>query len=137
VSSPSARTYFEDTGVGQASETPAMTLTQAHVALYEGLAAEPQKGEGVVPDLLPLCLVTGLGWRVPRPPLAVLAFLSIEWEIARPLRVGETIRAATRTVARRTLREGGVVVEDYRVVDQRGEVAQRGRFTFLVARKPE
>lgn len=131
-----ACTYFEDTGVGETNETPAMTLTEAHVALYEGLAAEPRSGEGGVPDLLPLCLVTGLGWRVPRPPLAVLAFLSVEWEIARPLRVGDTIRAATRTVARRTLREGGVVVEDYRVIDQRGEVAQRGRFTFLVARRP-
>lgn len=134
--SAAARTYFEDTGVGQTTETPALTLTQAHVALYEGLAAEPGTGDGSVPALLPLCLVTGLGWRVPRPPLAVVAFLSIEWEVARPLRVGDTIRAATRTVARRTMREGGVVVEDYRVIDQRGEVAQRGRLTFLVERRP-
>ena len=136
MSGPGARTYFEDTGVGHTSETPAMTLTQAHVALYEGLAAEPVTGGGSVPDLLPLCLVTGLGWRIPRPPLAVLAFLSIEWEVTRPLQVGDTIRAATQTVARRTMREGGVVVEDYRVIDQRGEVAQRGRLTFLVARRP-
>ncbi|HXH82132.1 MAG TPA: hypothetical protein VNN07_04295, partial [Candidatus Tectomicrobia bacterium] len=73
-----ARFYFEDVVLGGIVDTPAMTVTQAHVTLYSGLTDDRAAAEGVVPDLLPLCLTTGLGWRIPQPPLAVLAFLGCE-----------------------------------------------------------
>jgi acyl dehydratase len=130
------RTYFEDVAVGETVVTPGLTVTEAHVSLFRGLTGEPGEDPRGVPELLPLALCTGLGWRVPRPPLAVRAFLSLEWEILAPLRVGDTLRSTSRTVARRSLREGGVIVEDHQVVDQRGTVVQRGRFTFLVDRRP-
>jgi acyl dehydratase len=127
--------YFEDVGVGDVEVTPAMTLTQAHAALYRGLTTEVSGDPASVPDLLPLCLITGLGWRVARPALVVLAFMGIDWKIHRPLRVGDTVHARMRVTAKRSLREGGVIIQDQEVVDQRGEVAQSGRFTFLVARR--
>ncbi len=92
--------------------------------------------EGMVPDLLPLCLTTGLGWRVPQPPLAVLAFMGFEWQIREPLRVGDTIHSRSRTAVKRSMREGGVIVEEREVINQRGEVVQQGKFTFLVAKRP-
>src|SRR5512145_989855 len=102
--------YFEDLVVGEREETPAMTITDAHVALYRGLTGDDAPA-GVVPDLLPLCLCTGLGWRVDRPPLAVLAFMSIDWQIVRPARVGDTVRCRLQTTAKRSMREAGVIVE--------------------------
>ncbi|HEU4369421.1 MAG TPA: hypothetical protein VFV05_14460 [Methylomirabilota bacterium] len=129
------RSYFEDVEVGTVVETPAMTVTQAHITLYSGLtqdAAEP----GAVPDLLPLCLTTGLGWRIEKPPLAVLAFMGFEWRMVAPLRVGDTIHSRARMAAKRSMREGGVIVEDREVINQRGEVVHQGRFTFLVAKRP-
>jgi hypothetical protein len=33
------------------------------------------------------------------------------------------------------MREGGVIIEDHEIVDQNGEVAQSGRFVFLVAKR--
>jgi hypothetical protein len=130
------RAYFEDVVLHGVLETPAMTITEAHVQLCLGitreLPAEPER----VPDLLPLCLTTGLGWRIPQAPLAVLAFMGCEWQSVRPLRVGDTVHSRSRTVTKRSMREGGVIIEEREVIDQHDTVVQRGRFTFLVAKRP-
>lgn len=132
-----AQTWFEDVEVGDVFLTPAMTITEAHVSLYRGLTFDEGVEPSAVPELLPLCLSIGLGWRIDRPPLAVIAFLSFDWEVLKPLRVGDTIHCISRTASRRAMREGGILVEDHEIVDHRGQVAQRGRFTFLVARRPQ
>jgi acyl dehydratase len=132
-----AHLYFEDVEVGLAVATPAITVTEAHVGIFEGLVRDPGGAPGGVPDLLPLCLAIGLGWRAPAPPLVVLAFMGFEWEFVRPVRVGDTISSRARVLAKRALREGGVVIEAREILDQTGAVVQRGRFTFLVARRPK
>jgi acyl dehydratase len=134
---PPAHLYFEDVQVGMSVATPALTVTEAHVAIFEGLVREPGGAPGGVPDLLPVCLAIGLGWRAPAPPLVVLAFMGFEWEFIRPVAVGDTISSRARVTNKRALREGGVVVEEREILVQTGEVVQRGRFTFLVARRPK
>ncbi len=134
---PQARLYFDDVEVGMAVATPAITVTEAHVAIFRGLVREPGDAPGAVPDLLPLCLAIGLGWRAPAPPLVVLAFMGFEWEFIRPVRVGVTISSRARVLNKRAMREGGVVVEEREILDHTGEVVQRGRFTFLVGRRPK
>lgn len=133
------KTYFEDIEVGETVTTPAMTLTQAHVNLYRGVAGDTLAVEdpGIVPELLPLCLSTGLGWRLSRPPLAVLAFMGFDWKIVAAVRVGDTVHSRSTAALKRTMREGGVVIEDHEVVNQGGEVVQRGKVTFLVAKRPK
>ncbi len=130
------RSYFEDVTVGSRHETPALTVTEAHVALYANLTRDDPPAAGVAPELLGLCLSTGLGWRIDRPPLVVLAFMGIDWKILRPLRIGDTIRSIARTAVKRAMRDGGVVIEEHAIVDQRGDTLQQGRFTFLVAKRP-
>ncbi len=135
---PSAerRCYFEDVVIGVPLETPGLTLTPAHVALFEGLVGGPAGAEpGRIPDLLPLCLSSGLGWRVPQPALAVLAFMGFEWKFHLPLRIGDTIRSRSRSAAKRSMKEGGVIFEDRDILNQRGEVVQSGRLTLLVAKR--
>jgi hypothetical protein len=131
-----ARFYFEDVPLHSVLETPALTLTETHVGLYIGLSQDAPPPAGLVPELLPLCLTTGLGWRVAQPPLAVLAFMGFEWEMLQPLRVGDTIRSRSRTAVKRSMRDAGVIVEERQVINQRGEVVNQGRFTFLVAKRP-
>jgi hypothetical protein len=129
--------YFEDIELKVPLETPGMTLTEAHLTLFDGLAPTTASREpGLVPDLLPLCLSSGLGWRVPRPPLAVLAFMGFEWRFLLPVRVGDTIRTVSISHTKRSMREGGVVIEERRIVNQRGETAQAGKLTLLVAKRP-
>jgi hypothetical protein len=132
----SGRTYFEDVELDEIQRTPAMTVTAMHVTLYQGLTSDGAVVPGTVPELLPICLSTGLGWRMPRPPLVVLAFMGIEWSILRPLAIGDTIHSRSRTTTKRTLREAGVIVDEHEIVDQHGDVVQRGKFTFLVAKRP-
>ena len=133
---PPARSYFEDVTVGEEHETPALTVTAAHVALYAQLTGDDPLAAGDAPALLALCLSTGLGWRIDRAPLVVLAFMGIDWKMVRPLRVGDTVRCVSRTALKRAMRDAGVVAEEHSVVDQRGDVLQSGRFTFLVAKRP-
>ncbi len=131
------RFYFEDVVLGGVLETPAITLTHAHTSLFRGVSGEPPGDDAdAIPDLLPLCISTGLGWRIPQPPLAVLAFLGIEWHFSRGARVGDTVHSRSRTTVKRPMREGGLIIEERDIIDQRGDVVQRGRFSFLVARRP-
>ena len=131
-----AVTYFEDTELDHVVTSPAITLTEAHVSLYGGLTGDALDDPTLVPDGLPICISTGLGWRVDRPPLAVTAFMSMEWQPVRVLRVGDTIHGTSRVAKRRAMPDGGVVIEEHELIDQRGEIVARGRFTFLVARRP-
>jgi len=133
---PGARTYYEDIKLDEVQRTPAMTVTAMHVALYQGLTGDAAVVAQTVPELLPICLSTGLGWRMPRAPLVVVAFMGFDWKILRPLAIGDTIYSRSRTTTKRTLREAGVIVDEHEIVDQRGEVVQRGKFTFLVAKRP-
>ena len=130
------RTYFEEVEVDSRHETPGMTVTEAHVTLYSGLTGDASTTSGTAPDLLGLALSTGLGWRIDRPPLVVLAFMGIEWTIRRPLRVGDTVRSRSRTAVKRAMRDAGVVIEEHAIVDQHDQVLQEGKFTFLVAKRP-
>jgi acyl dehydratase len=133
---PERRIYFEDVQTGVPLETPAMTLTETHAALFASLGAARPAEPGAIPDLLPLCLSSGLGWRVPQPPLVVLAFMGFEWRFLKPTRVGDTIRSVSKTVTKRSMKEGGVVIEERSILNQHGEVVQSGRLTLLVAKRP-
>jgi hypothetical protein len=127
--------YFEEVVVGDVHETPGLTITSAHVALYLGITRELAADDSAVPDLLPLCFTTGLGWRVAKAPPVVLAFMGFDWEVLRSVHVGDTIMARARFMTKRPMRDAGVLIEEREIVDQRGEVVQRGRLTYLVAKR--
>src|SRR2546428_10381558 len=93
--------YFEDVPVEHVEETPGLTITSAHVAIYLGLTRELADDGGAVPDVLPLCFTTGLGWRVPKPPLVVLAVIGLDWQGVRSRRVGGTNISRSRGRAER------------------------------------
>ena len=127
-------TYFEDVVVDQLKTTPAITVTAAHVEMYQGLTRE-MAGSGDIPDVLPLCMAIGLGWRVKDPPMAVQAFVALDWKIVKELRVGDTMHSRSRIVSKRPLRDNGLIVDERTILDQHGEVVQQGKFTFLVAKR--
>ena len=128
-------TYFEDVVVDKVQLTPAITVTEAHVAMYLGVTRETSMGSSDIPDVLPLCMAIGLGWRVPDPPMVVMAFVGLDWKVMKELRVGDTMHSRSRIVSKRPLRDGGLVVDERTILDQHGEVVQQGKFTFLVAKR--
>ena len=70
--------YFEDLVVGRVHQTPGLTLTRGHVIQFLGSSGDwPDTAEDDrrIPDLLPLCVSSGLGFRL-SPPLAECVFSS-------------------------------------------------------------
>jgi acyl dehydratase len=128
--------YFEDVEVGAEAVTPAITVTAAHAALFASVADARPADPDRIHDLLPVALSAGLGWRLPGPPMVVLAFMGFEWKFILPVRVGDTIRVAIRIAAKRPMKVGGVLIEERRLLNQRDQVVQSGRNTLLVARRP-
>ncbi len=132
--------YFDDLIEGVSLESPGLTITEAHVVQFLGISGaaggSPDFRTTPIPDLLPICLCSGLTWQFDQPVLAVLAFLSCEWRFLQPTFVGDSIRTRSTTLTKRARREGGFVVESRDILNQRGEVLQSGKLTLLVARRP-
>src|SRR5438552_15094977 len=102
-------------------------MNTAHVAIYLGLTRELAEDDTAVPDLLPLAFTIGLGWRVPKPPLVVRAFMGVEWQVLRSVRVGDTIMTRARIGTKGPMRDAGVAIEERGVSDLRRQLVQRGR----------
>src|SRR3989475_8404353 len=96
--------YFEDVPLEHVEETPGLTITSAHVAIYLGLTRELAADGGAVPDVLPLCFTTGLGWRVPKPPLVGVAFMGPDWQGRGPGRAAGTLTSPARGAAQPAVR---------------------------------
>jgi acyl dehydratase len=138
--------YFEDLSVGQSWESSGRTITESDIVQFAGLtgdydplhmdhefARESPYGRPIAHGLLGLSYLAGLGSTAPR--VRTLAFSAIEeWSFQRPLYVGDTVRAINSIVSlKRKRRRSGEVVWQRRLVNQRGETVQQGRFITLVA----
>jgi acyl dehydratase len=62
--------------------------------------------------------------------------MGFDWKFLRPVRVGDTIRSASKTLAKRLIKEGGVIIEERKILNQHDETLQAGKLTLLVARRP-
>ena len=137
--------YFEDIAVGEVFRTPGRTVTEADVVRFAGISGDHEAldrsaagphGDDSVPETLVMTLTSGLGFRIPVPQPQVLAFMVIDWRFVAPVRVGDTVHCRMHVSAKRSLKEGGVLVEKREIVNQRGEVVQQGEYKLLVARRP-
>jgi acyl dehydratase len=54
-----------------------------------------------------------------------------------PVRVGDTIRCRIRVAGKRPMKDGGVIVEQRQMVNQRDDVVQEAEYKLLVARRPK
>jgi acyl dehydratase len=137
--------YFEDLRVGLGFETPGRTITEADVVRYAALSGDHESldftaGEPdlppIVPDLLVMAITSGLGFRAPGETPQILAFMVFDLRPRLPVRVGDTIRCRVRVAGMRPMKEGGVVVEQRQMVNQRGDVVQEAEYKLLIARRP-
>jgi acyl dehydratase len=137
--------YFEDLEVGDGFESPARTITEADLVSYGSISGDQDlldytAGEKDhaprVPDLLIMVISSGLGFRAPAETPQVLAFMVFDLHIKMPVRVGDTIRCRVRVAGKRSMRDGGVIVEKRQMVNQHGDVVQEAEYKLLVARRP-
>ena len=137
--------YFEEVEVGEEFATPGRTITEADLLAFAAIsgdhaALDQTRGEPglppIIPELLVVTLTSGLGFRVPRPPPQILAFMVLDWRYLEPVRVGDTIHSRVRITAKRAMKEGGILVERRETVNQRGQVVQECEYKLMVARRP-
>ncbi len=65
------------------------------------------------------------------------AFLSLDWKFKAPIRIGDTVHIEASVARKRAMPGlGGVVIFDVSLLNQKGEVVQKGQWTVLVKRKP-
>jgi acyl dehydratase len=137
--------YFEDLEIGDGFETPGRTITEADLVGFAAIsgdqdpldftASEPGLPPAV-PELLVMAVTSGLGFRAPTETPQVLAFMVFDLRALLPVRVGDTIHCRIRVAGKRPMKEGGVVVEQRQMVNQRGDVVQEAEYKLLVARRP-
>jgi acyl dehydratase len=138
--------YFEDLDVGDGFESPGRTITEADVVSFAAISGDQEAldfttGEAglppLVPELLIMVMSSGLGFRAPAETPQVLAFMVFDLHHRLPVRVGDTIRCRIRVAGKRPMKEGGVIVEQRQMVNQRGDVVQEAEYKLLVARRPQ
>ena len=145
------RRYLEDLPVGLGVTTARRTLTEADVMAFAGISGDfnplhtdevfvrertPFRGR-IAHGLLVLAISSGL--RSELVDVESVAYLSEQREFVGPAYPGDTIQAKWTVEESRPSRSrpgAGVVTFRVEVVNQDGEVVQRGTDVWLVAARP-
>jgi acyl dehydratase len=144
------RRWFEEIEVGEESESPGRTVTEADIVIFAGLSgdynilhtdAEYMKssifGERIAHGLLGLAIQSGLFTRA-GIPYATLGFGTLRWKFKGPIKIGDTIRVRAKVTAKKEgdKTDRGVITVERQVLNQRDEVVQEGETDLVVERRP-
>ena len=143
--------YFEDFEVGQVSETPARTITEADVVNYAGVSGDFNPihtdaefarstpfGQRIVHGPLAFSVLMGLLGRLGELDGTAIAMLGIEeWRFRAPILIGDTIHGRVRIDQKRETKDPGrgILVRRVQILNQRHEVTQEGLLPVMVRRR--
>jgi acyl dehydratase len=139
---------FEDLEVGTTYLSPGRTVTEADVVMFSGLSGDYTElhtneefakkqhfGRRVAHGLLGVMIMSGLGIRALKTPMAMVAFLGIkEWNFRGPVFIGDTIflRLTIRELRLTKSGDRGILTWYREVLNQRDEVVQEGMTTSMI-----
>lgn len=145
--------YFEEFEVGQKYTTPARTVTEGDIVSFAGVSADYNSihtdaefakstpfGQRVAHGLLVISIISGQINRSGFIEGTVLAFREIkQWKFRNPVFIGDTVHAEIEVVAAKALPRlgAGALDLEIRVVNQDGEIVQKGIWNALIQSKPE
>lgn len=145
---------YADLHVGMSFRSPGRTITDADLVGFAGLtgdyselhtsevyAKNSQFGRRVAHGMLGLAYAHGLMWaRTGELRETAIAFLGIsDWKFAGPIFLGDTIFVNYRIAELRDSKSRpsqAIATFDVEVVNQHGDVVQRGRKALLVSKVP-
>lgn len=143
--------YFDEFTPGDSVESVGRTITEADVVNFAALSgdwnlihtdAEYSKsqmyGQRVAHGLLVLSIASGLAMRLGFMEDTVMAFRSLEWRFVKPVFIGDTVRLRVTVEETKPMARlgGGLVNFKMEVVNQSGEVTQRGTWEILCKAAP-
>jgi acyl dehydratase len=142
--------YYEDYHVGQEFVTKSRTVTEADVVNFAALSwdtnalhtdAEFAKktpfGERIAHGMLGIVIHSGLSQMLGIMEGTLLAFLGMTWSFLLPIKIGDTVHVVQRVKEMRETSKAnrGLVTFEKELVNQRGEIVQKGTTTVLLAKK--
>jgi acyl dehydratase len=130
---------FAELTVGETIETARRTVTEAHVVLFAGLTGDfhpvhtdEEFAKGTLyggriahgPLIFSMC--TGLF--IQADPLDSIAFLGMDWQLLKPVMIGDTIHVRSTLDSTRITSSGdkAIVQHTREVVNQRQDVVHKG-----------
>ncbi len=137
---------FDDVETGQSWISQARTVTQADVSQFASMtgdfnplhvdhafAAQSPYRKPIAHGLLGLSWVAGLGSTAPL--MRTVAFTGIKsWEFLAPIYFGDTVHVETVCLEKLSRgRKAGEIVWGRKLINQKGQTVQQGRFETLVA----
>lgn len=139
--------YFEDFEIGQKVITAGRTITEGDIVRFAGLsgdfnqihtdaayAAQDTFGQRVAHGLLIQSIASGLAVQTGFIEGTVLAFRELTCKFSHPIFISDTIHVELDVSEKKALPRlgGGNVILKYSVLNQEGQVVQRGNWTMLV-----
>lgn len=142
--------YWDDIAEGEEGMTPEVTVTKDMIAAFadltgdhtpvhvdEAFAKASHFGGLVAHGLFGLALADGLKTRgaLQFPPGASLGWT---WDFLKPIRVGDRLSVRYRVGAMRPTKkpDWGIVTLPSELVNQHGEVVQKGEHRLMILRRP-
>jgi len=145
--------FFEEFEIGQTFMSSARTITEGDIGLFAGLSGDYNQihtdaefskttpfGQRVAHGLLITSIASGLIAMSGLLEGTVLAFREIDnWKFTRPTFIGDTIHVITEVLETKSIPRlgGGTVVILVDVRNQNDETVMKGKWTALMASKPE
>ncbi len=149
---PQRGRYFEEFELGFTMVSPARTITEHDICAFAGLSGDYNPlhtdrefarttpfGERIADGMLGLSVATGLIHNAGPVDGTAMAFLGVDWKFRKAILIGDTIHAIIKVTDKRESKPmgGGVVSFDVRVVNQNGDVVQKGSWSLLVRMRPK
>src|SRR5579859_2099402 len=144
--------YFEEFQQDATFATRGRTITEADIVNFAGLtgdynpmhtdaeyAKKTMFGERIAHGMLGLSFVVGLTYQLGFLEGTIIAFLEInQWKFRAPIKIGDTIHVESTVTELKDAPRlgGGLVTTSLKLINQRGEVTQKGEMTFLLAKRP-
>lgn len=144
--------YWDDTHVGDRGVSPTYEVTEARVMAYaelsgdftpvhtdEAYAQTTPFGTRVAHGLFGLSIADGLKTRSDyrfQPGMS----LGWEWQFVAPIFLGDTVHVQFHVATRRASNsrpDWGIVTLPTNLLNQRGEVVQRGEHRLMIPRRPD
>lgn len=143
--------YYEDVKVGDKGVTPKVTVSKEMILAYADLTGDRTPvhvdeeyarashfGGIVAHGLLGLSLADGLKTQADLrfPPGASLGWT---WDFLLPIKVGDTLHVEFTVGSMRTTKkpDWGIVVLASELINQHGQVAQKGEHKLMIKRRPD
>jgi len=143
--------YFEEFEEGVTFKTRARTITETDIVNFAGVTgdynplhmdAEYAKatifGERIAHGALGFSVAIGQAFQLGFLVGTIIAFTDTEWKFRTPIKIGDTVHVeATISKLRNAPKMGGgLVTTSMKLLNQRGEVTQKGDMTFLMMYRP-